>query len=201
MRFAALLIVVILSTGCAGVGVVATSDPFRKLADAEVLFIRQDRPLLAELLIREAMAIFQEQGDSRGLGHANREYADLLTSPSVSGKWAEYYQKNGFADRTVTYDNRNEKASEYYAKAVEHYARAADQLHGSDRYDNMINVYYNMAYSYYRLDDRAKACHFYDETLVAYNENIRRNPSVKLFSPSGTVADFVSKMKEKAGCV
>ncbi|MCL1861470.1 MAG: hypothetical protein FWG52_08080 [Proteobacteria bacterium] len=200
MRFTSLLFVVILSTGCAGVGVVATSDPLAKLNDAEILFVQQNRPLLAERLIREAMDIYQEQGDSRGLGHANREYADLLLSSSVSGKWANYYRKNGFQDRTATYDNRITKASEYYTKALEHYARAADQFRSANRYDYLTNVYYNMANSYYRLDDRAKACHFYDETLGAYNENIRRNPSVKPFSPSGTVADLVSAEKKQAGC-
>jgi len=200
MRFAALLFVVIFSTGCAGVGVVTTSDPLTKLNDAEDLFIRQDRPLIAERLIREAMDIYQEQGDSHGLGNANREYADLLLSPSVSGKWAKYYRENGFQDRTVTYENRFAKASEYYARALEHYARAADQLRNANRYDSLTNVYFNMAYSYYRLDNRAKACHFYDETLGAYNENIRRNPSAKPYSPSGTVADLVSAKKKQAGC-
>lgn len=201
MRFTALLLVVLLSAGCAGVGVVASSDPLRKLNDAEDLFVRQDRPLIAERLIREAIAIYQEQGDSHGLGNANREYADLLLSPSVTGKWAKYYRENGFQDRAVTYENRAAKASEYYAKALEYYARAADQLRTANRYDALTNVYFNMAHSYYRLDDRAKACRFYDETLGAYNENIRRNPGAKPFSSSGTVADLVAAKKKQAGCV
>jgi tetratricopeptide (TPR) repeat protein len=200
MRFAALLSVVFLLVGCAGVGVVSTSDPLAKLNDAEDLFVRQDRPLIAERLIREAMAIYQEQGDSHGLGNAHREYADLLLSPSVSGKWEKYYRENGFQDRAVTYENRTAKASEYYAKALEHYARAADQLRTANRYDALTNVYFNMAHSYYRLDDRAKACRFYDEALGAYNENIRRNPSAKPFSTSGTVADLVAAKKKQAGC-
>lgn len=199
MRFSALL-VVFLFAGCAGVGVVATSDPQTKLNDAEDLFLRQDRPLIAERLIREAMAIYQEQGDFHGLGNANREYADLLLSPSISGKWNTYYRENGFQDKTVTYDNRTAKASEYYAKAVDSYVRAVDQLRSTNRYDALTNVYFNMAYSYYRLNDRVQACHFYDETLGAYNENIRRNPSATPFSTSGTVADLVAAKKKQAGC-
>jgi tetratricopeptide (TPR) repeat protein len=201
MRFAALLFVVFLCVGCTGVGVVATSDPLAKLNDAEDLFLRQGRPLIAERLIREAMAIYQEQGDLHGLGHANREYADLLLSPSVSENWEKYYREKGFQDRTVTYDNRVTKASDYYFKAVEYYARAADQLRNANRYDSLTNVYFNMAYSYYRLDDPAKACRFYDETLGAYNENIRRNPSAKPFSRSGTIADLVAAKKTQAGCL
>lgn len=200
MRFPALLFVVLLSAGCAGVGVVATSDPLTKLNDAEELFVGQDRPLIAERLIREAMAIYEKQGDSHGLGNAYREYADLLLSPSVSGKWQKFYRRNGFQDRTVTYENRTAKASEYYSKALEYYARAADQLRNANRYDSLTNVYFNMAYSYYRLDDRVKACGFYEETLGAYSENILRNPSAKPFSPSGTVVDSVAAMKKQAGC-
>ena len=90
----------------------------------------------------------------------------------------------------MTYDNRIEKASEYYTKAIEHYTRAADQPRSTNRYDFLTNIYFNMAYSYYRLNDRAKAYHFYDETLGAYNGSIRRNPSEKPFSPSETVIDL-----------
>jgi len=75
-----LVFVVALLTACAGVGVVATSDPLTKFNDAEHLFMKQGRPLIAERLIHEAMAIYKERGDNRGLGHAHREYADLLLS-------------------------------------------------------------------------------------------------------------------------
>lgn len=190
MRFAALLFVVFVSSGCAGIGVATTSDPLKKLNDAEDLFVSQGRPLLAETLIREAMVIYQERGDSQGLGHANREYADLLLSPTVAGKWSKYYRENGFQDKTVTFDNRAEKAAEYYAKAIEHYARAVDQVRKNNRYDSLTNVYYNTAESYIRLNDRANACRYYKETLGAYEESIRRNPSVKPYSPTGTVADL-----------
>jgi tetratricopeptide (TPR) repeat protein len=197
MRFAVLLFVVSLTAGCAGVGVVSTSDPLVKLNQAEDLFLTQGRPLIAERLIQEARATYQERGDSQGLGHADREYADLLISPTVSGKWAKYYRENGFLDKTVTYDNRTAKASEYYGKAVEHYARAVDQLRSADNYGSLTNVYFNMGYSYYRLDDLAKACRFYDEALGAYNENMRRNPDAKL---QGSITNAVADRKKWAKC-
>lgn len=146
MRFAAFLLVVFLSAGCAGVGVVATTDPLTKLNDAEDLFVRLDRPLIAERLIKEAMTIYQEQDNFHGLGNAHREYADLLLSTSVSKKWAKFYRENGFQDKTVTFENRAAKALEYYAKALEYYARASDQLRNANRYDSLTNVYFNMAY-------------------------------------------------------
>jgi hypothetical protein len=79
-RWVAVISMAALLPGCAGVGVFASSDPFRKLNDAEVLFEREDRPLIAERLIFEAMEIYQARGDCRGLGASYREYGDLLHS-------------------------------------------------------------------------------------------------------------------------
>jgi tetratricopeptide (TPR) repeat protein len=201
MRFTSLVFAALLSTGCSGIGVVATTDPLTKLNDAEDLLFRQDRPLIAERLIREAMTIYQEQGNFHGLGNAHRGYADLIMSPTVSGKWEKFYRDKGFQDKTVTYDNRAVKAAEYYAKAIEYYGRATDEVRKDNRYDLLTNVYFNMAYSYNRLDDRINACRFYDETLEAYNENIRRNPGVKPYSSTGTVPDLVAAKKKQVGCV
>lgn len=190
----------LLLVGCAGVGVVQSSDPLTKLNDAESLFIEQDRPLLAERLIREAIAIYQERDDPHGLGNAHREYGDLLRSGSVSGKWQKYYSENGFQDTSVTFDNRLTKAKEYYAKALEYYARAEKHLRETGRFDALTNVYFNMAYTSSMLDDRAKACGYYDLTVEAYNENIKRNPSAKPYSPSGTLPELVAAKKRQAGC-
>ena len=200
IRFLVGLSVVLLLVGCAGVGIVATSDPLTKLNDAEDLFMRQDRPLPAERLIREAIVIYQEQDDPHGLGNAHREYADLLRSPSVTGKWEKFYRENGFQDESVNLENRIAKASEYYSKALEYYARAETKLREANRFDSLTNVYFNMAWSSYRLDDRVKACAFYDRTLEAYTENIKRRPSAKPYSPSGTVPELVVFAKKRAGC-
>lgn len=183
--------------GCAGVGIVATSDPLTKLNDAEDLFMSQDRPLPAEQLIREAMAIYQERNDPHGLGHAHREYADLLRSPSITGKWQNHYRSNGFLDKTVTYENRIAKSSEYYSKALEYYAQAEVLFHKTNRFDLLTNVYINMALSSAQLDRREKACAFYAKGLEAYSENIRRNPDAK---PQGAVPEFVGTQKKQLGC-
>ena len=144
--------------GCAGFGVVASSDPLTKLNDAESLFQEQDRPLIAERLIREAIVIYQERDDPHGLGNAHREYADLLRSPSVTGRWQKFYREHGFQDRSVTFENRIAKSSEYYTKALEYYQRAEKQHREANRFDALTNVYYNTAWSYLMLDDRPKAC-------------------------------------------
>ena len=200
VRSLCIVLIVVFLVGCAGVGVVASSDPLTKLNDAESLFQEQDRPLIAERLIREAIVIYQERDDPHGLGNAHREYADLLRSPSVTGKWQKFYRDNGFQDRTVTFENRLAKASEYYAKAIEYYQRAEKQEREANRFDALSNTYYNMAWSYLMLNDRPKACGYYDRTLEVYAENMKRNPGAKPYSPSGTIADLVASAKRRARC-
>ncbi|MDX1253549.1 MAG: hypothetical protein IDH49_15115 [Gammaproteobacteria bacterium] len=196
----AVLLILFQLVGCAGVGVVASSDPLTKLNDAEYLFTRQDRPLIAERLIREAIVIYQEKDDPHGLGNAHREYADLLLSPSITGKWEKFYRENGFQDRSVTFENRRDKASEYYLKALEYYARAESKLREENRFDSLTNVYFNMGWSSYRLDDRTKSCAFYDKALEAYTENIKRNPEAKPYSPTGSVPGMIETQKKRVGC-
>ncbi len=200
VRLSAMFFVLSLLVSCAGVGVIASSDPLTKLNDAEDLFMRQDRPLIAERLIREAIVIYQEQDDPHGLGNAHREYADLLLSPSVTGKWQKFYRENGFQDKSVTFENRKEKASEYYSKALEYYARAESKLREANQFDSLTNVYFNMGWSAYRLDDRTKSCAFYDKALEAYNENIKRHPEAKPYSPTGSVPELLESHKKRVGC-
>ncbi len=198
--FAALCVLALLSS-CAGFGIVATSDPLAKLNDAEDLFMRQARPLPAERLIREAIAIYQERDDPHGLANAHREYGDLLRSPAIL-KWETVYRRDGFQDKSITFDNRFEKASEFYRKALTYYGRAEQQQRQTETYDALTNVYFNMAWSHYRLDERDKACGYYDRAVEAYDENIRRNPSAKPYVPPGTgsFSEFIGAAKRRAGC-
>jgi tetratricopeptide (TPR) repeat protein len=191
----------LLLNGCAGVGIVATSDPLGKLNDAEELFMRQDRPLPAERLIREAIAIYQERNDPHGLGNAHREYGDLLRSPAIA-KWEKVYRRDGFQDKSITFDNRFAKASGFYRQALAYYQRAEQQHREAGRYDALTNVYFNMAWSNYMLDERDKACGYYDQSLAAHNEYIRRNPSAKPYVPpgAGSMTDIVLSDKGRVGC-
>ena len=188
-------------TGCAGVGIVATSNPLAKLNDSEDLFMRQARPLPAEKLIREAMAIYEERGDAHGLGNANRQYGDLLQSPAVL-KWEKVYRRDGFQDKSITFDNRLEKAKEFYRKAIIYYERAEQEHRRTGKYDALTNLYFNMAWSHLNLDGRDKACGYYDKTVEAYDENIRRNPGAKLHIPrgSGSFPEFIVNAKRQADC-
>jgi len=186
--------------GCAATGVVPNADPLAKLNEAELLFRQQDRPRMAETLIREAIDIYAQRDDAHGLGNGYREYADLLRSDAVAGKWAAYYREHGFQDRTVTYANRIAKSSEYYSKALRYYSRAEVQLREAKEFGALTNVYYNMALSYYQLENKQKACEYFGRTIDAYKENVRRNPNAKPYSPTGSVPGLVNSLEKQAGC-
>ena len=201
VKSAILVTGMLLLSACAGVGIVSTSDPLLKLNDAEVLFMRKDRPLPAERLIQEAMAIYQERDDPHGLGNAYREYGDLLRSPAVA-RDEGVYRRDGFRDKSITFDNRLSKANEYYTKALEYYRLAEQQELAAGKYDALTNVYYNMAWCHWMLHELEEACADYDLALKAYGENTQRNPTAHPYVPhdSGTVADWLASAKRRVGC-
>jgi tetratricopeptide (TPR) repeat protein len=105
-------------------------------------------------------------------------------------------------DKSITFDNRLAKASEFYRSALTYYQRAEQQHLQSAKYDALTNVYFNMAWSYRMLGERDRACAYYDRAVEAYKESIRRNPAVKPYAPPGyeTVSDLVASEKRRAGC-
>jgi tetratricopeptide (TPR) repeat protein len=198
---AATLAASIILGGCEALLVPATSDPLEKLNSAEYLFMKANRPIPAEKLILDAIKIYQERDDPYGLGHAYREYGDFLYSDAVS-KLGWFYVKNGFLNKSITYDNRLEKAKEYDSKALEYFERAERQYIESKKFDYLTNVYINMAWCYFVLYEYKKSCEYYDKSLEAHNEFVRRNPGVKVQASPGyqSVPDFVASEKQKTGC-
>src|SRR5258708_4975679 len=186
--------------GCAGIGVVDSPDPLVKLNDAACLFEKENRPVPAQTLIIEATEIYQKRNDSHGLGNASREYGDFLRSAAVFN-WRAAYSRGGFADPSITYDNRLEKASEYYEKALAYYLLAETQELAAGKYGALTNVYYNMAVSHLALGAQEEACVDYDRALQAYNDNMQRNPTAHPRGTSaGTVPESIAAAKKGAQC-
>ena len=188
--------IVLSLASCAGVAVVDSPNPLVKLNDAEILFMYKNRPVPAETLILEAMAAYQKLDDPHGLGSAHREYGDFLTSQAVVS-WERAYSRHGFFDRTVTYENRSEKAKEHYTKALEYYRVAEAQELAAGKYDALTNSYYNMGWSNLALGARDEACADFDRSLQAYEENMRQNPAAH---PQGSVPELLAAGKKKADC-
>jgi tetratricopeptide (TPR) repeat protein len=204
MRYPGYVILIcglLIFSGCAGVGVTYSSDPLTKLNDAEHLYSRQDRPMIAERLIREAIDIYQQRNDALGLAHSHRTYATLLRSSSVVS-WEKQYRETGFLDKTVTYENRLGKSSEYMLKALEYYKQAEKQFIEARQFDGLTNVYFNMGMSYWIIDDKKNSCRSFDQSVEANTENIRRNPNAKPNLPPGYTSfrEMIQPIKKNVGC-
>jgi tetratricopeptide (TPR) repeat protein len=196
-----LALATVLLCACAGVGIVSTNDPLKKLNDAAVLFGQKDRPLPAERLIREAIAIYQHNNDAHGLGAGYREYADLLTSPAVAADEA-VYRRDGFLDPSITFDNRLVKATEFRHKALEYYAQSAPELRSAGRFDALTNVYYNMALLHADLGEKQQACSDLESTLEAYQENLQHLPAAKpnFSARFATLPQELDHERQRLGC-
>lgn len=191
-----ILVTVALSLiSCAGVGVVATSDPKVKLSDAINLFSQQDRPLIAERLIREAIEICQPNADQECLAAAYWTYGVFFRSPSLEGHWSKIYKESGFLDKSATYDNR-------YAKSVEYFKKARDIYGRLEQFDHLTNANLNIGFVYELMGEHELACRAFDESSANHRENIRRNPTAKVKLPQGFASydDYLAIQMKRVGC-
>lgn len=193
MRMLALCLIAL--AGCAGVGVVATSDPAAKLRDAGDLFERQDRPLIAERLIREAIGTYQSNDDQLGLAEAYRTYGFFFRSRSIDGKWNKYYRENGFLDKSATFDSR-------YVKSIDYFEKARTIFEANKRFDALTNVDLNVGFTYAAMGNRSAACQAFDKSIESNRANLRENPTAKPALPKGfsSYEVFVADRKKQYGC-
>jgi tetratricopeptide (TPR) repeat protein len=188
--------IVLLLGGCA-----STKDPVQQLDQAEGLFITKGQIGSAEKLIIEALATYQRQDNPHGLANAYRTYGDFLSSPVVT-RSETLIRKDGFSDKSITYDNRLARMAHYYSRALTYYNIAEERYLRSARFDALTNIYYNMAWTHLGLKQQKEACSAFDKTIEAFNENMRRNPSARPFAPAGaaSIPAAVNREKGLAGC-
>lgn len=192
----AIVMLVALLTGCAAMGVPATSDPREKMGWAANLYERQNRPLPAERLILEAKEIYQEKNDELGLAESYRQYAFFLESKTVE-RWESHYRKVGFLDKSISYDARYEKAIEYLQRARDIYVKNA-------KYDALTNIDLVMGNTFIEyIGDQSKACQCYDRSLANYQEFNKGNPTdqIKLPAEFKNYADYIAAVKKRAKCI
>src|ERR1051325_8933991 len=180
---------------CAAVGVVATGDPHGKLSDATYLFEHENRPMPAERLIREAIDVCSEQHDDACLADAWWTYGLLFRSNAVI-QHEVAYRRDGFLDKTATFDNR-------YDTAVEYLDRAANAFSAQRRFDRATNAYLNEGYAFELSGHKQKACEAFARSLRAYEQNIAANPNAKPITREGfsDVPQFLASEKKRLGCV
>lgn len=196
--FHALLLCVlsVIFAGCGGVGFVAESDPAAKLRDAKDLFDRQDRPLIAEKLIRDAIESYQQANDQLGLANAYRTYGFFFRSPAVEGQWRKYYLENGFLDKAASFDDRYGKSIEYLEKALAIFTKY-------NRFDALTNLNLNIGFTYEVMGYGEAACEAFDRSLENNRDNLRQISKAKVALPQGFASyeEFLAPHKERAGCL
>jgi len=194
VKAVARLIVSLALSGCAAMFVPATSDPDKKIGYAYMLFDEQQRPLPAERLIREAIALYQEKNNDLGLAEAYRTYGFFFRSSSIE-KWHKYYESNGFMEDGATYANRYDKSISYFEKSV-----AILEKHHKN--DALTNVHLNRGFTYEFAKQPEKACDEYMRSLVSHQRHVKENPGVTYTLPKGvsSYGAYVNLFLERLKC-
>ena len=200
-RRAGALLLVLALAGCASTAVEDDSvDPGIKLGQAAELFEQQSRPLRAEQLIRQAITTYRQREDAQGLAHAYRVYGELLRSSAVGKQHADFYRTNGFLDRTITFDNRLERADAFFRDALDEFKRAVDQRRRQNRLDQLPNVYVNEAMTHLALRETPQACQALDRASQAVAEAVKAPDARKTLPEPQAVIAKIAAQKQQLKC-
>ena len=169
-----------------------TSAP--KLQIASELFNSRDEPAKAEELIREEIERYRDDKNQLGLAEAYRQYGLLLRSNAVE-KFESYYREKGFEDKSIKYDQRYEKAIEYFDKAKEIF-----EDYG--RIDTASNLYISLAKTYDLMNRRKEACTSFAMGLEKYQAYKKLNPeALELRSEEmQRYEEYIGILMQQAGC-
>ncbi len=189
------MLVMAVLTGCSAMLVPASDDPATKLKQATSLFDRQDRPLPAERLIREAIDIYNKENNQLGLADAYRTYGFFFRSASIE-KWHKHYKESGFLEKSATFDTR-------YDKSIEYFEKAKNIFTSYKKFDDLVNVDLNMGFTYEFAGNKAGACKAYEASISSSREYSRLNPNSKLIVPKGysSYEDYANTHRKRLKCI
>ena len=137
------------------------------------------------------------------LGKANQLYGELLRSPAVTRLERIYRSgQGGFLDKSVTFDNRLAKASEYLSASLAFYEQAQLKAQETSDYHQLALTYYEMAWSYHLLGEKIPACTSYDRSLETYKTFLQRNPTVTAATnpDAASAAKTIASVKSRLAC-
>jgi hypothetical protein len=106
-----------------------------------------------------------------------------------------YYRKEGFLDKTATFDQRLDKSIEYLSKSRELYAK-------TNAHDVLSNIDLNLAWVYEDKGQQESACKALDSSLA---NNVRfkaaqPNARIKMASNFKSFADVIARERKSAHC-
>lgn len=145
---------VVLLGGCAGVGLVASSDPAVKLGQAYML-MDQGRMPMAEDMIGQAMALFKERGDELGMAETYHAYGNLYKNDLYHGKTRKAFERMG------TYDGT-------YMKSVRNFRQAAELFERQGSEAGVVKSLVGEGNAFALRGEPAEACRLYAQALARY---------------------------------
>ncbi len=194
LRLLGVCLISICLWGCAGIGTKASSDTSAdKLRNAEDLYERQNRPLIAERQIYAVLDAVRHNNDQLGMAEAYRAYAFFLRSDTLA-KWRQHYRQEGFLDPVVSFETRYEKSIDYLEKA-----RVIFQQHR--RYDALTIVNLNIGFTFEVLGNLDAACHAFNRSLGNNRDSLEED-AMKVALPKGyaTYEAFLAQHWNRAQC-
>ncbi|TQV79258.1 hypothetical protein [Denitrobaculum tricleocarpae] len=176
-------------SACSGVGVVATSDPNKKLAQAEDMQ-SSGRIAKARQLMSEAAELFSAEKDQEGVAEAYRRTAFLIRiygDGTILGRQNTEERK---LDVTTA-----DKSSAYFERA-----RAIQQE--LEDYALVSHLEYNIGVNYALSNRTREACSAFDRSLTAYRAEKTRRPEHDPELPPGIASfeAFIDQARLEAGC-
>lgn len=182
-----LLLVTLVLAGCSAALVPMSFDPETKLSQAREL-VSLDRPIPAERLITEAINIYKEKQNSKGLGDSYFQYGLLLVSPAYR-KYENFWRDVG------KYDPSPATAINYLEESLKFYSEASDP-------EGQRAASFQLGRLYAMSGEVQKACDAYDKSSEYHKAARLKFPSHDFYVAPGTQTweGTVSLFKKQAGC-
>jgi tetratricopeptide (TPR) repeat protein len=183
---------VFLLAGCAAR---STNDPALKLTWAAEEFNRNENPVAAEELLQDAMQTYRKQMNRIGLAETYRQYGLFLRSHAVT-KFREHYQHAGFLDETVRFNNRYDKALEYFGKSKDIFAE--QNLAGP-----VSDIYFSMAKTYALMNRVPESCESLDKGRKSYSslKGVKAEAREVGVEEAANVDAYITLMQKQMGCL
>ena len=154
-----------------------------------------NRPLAASNVLDEMFNYCEKKNDEKCFVYAYFTYGQFLNSEYVSSY--EWYKKNGYRDKTITFDNINQKSMEYFEKAL-----ALAKKHEMDANASAIYIKIGIL-QFTQFKDQTSACDSFDRSLQYHLMFKKNNPDVKVKLIKGykSFEEIISHGKKEMGCV
>ena len=99
-------------------------------------------------------------------------------------------------DKTISFDNRYEKALEYWSKSLRLFERNLKNAEASNNYYNIGRLQFMV------FDNKKAACENYDKSIFSHKKYMRKHTAVTVkFDPRfETFEKYINALKKEVGC-